>query len=39
VSEEERHKMKLLAVRERKTLKAVLIEALNKAFPDWQKAK
>jgi hypothetical protein len=39
VSEEERHKLKLLAVRERKTLKAVLFEALDKAFPGWDKGK
>jgi predicted transcriptional regulator len=39
MSEEERHKLKLLAVRERKTLKAVLFEALDRAFPGWQKAQ
>ena len=37
VSEDERHKLKLLAVRERKTLKAVLFEALDRAFPNWRK--
>lgn len=39
VSEEERHKLKLLAVRERKTLKAVIFEALDKTFPNWRKEK
>lgn len=37
MSEDERHKLKLLAVREKKTLKAVLFEALDKTFPDWRK--
>lgn len=37
VSEEEHQKLKLLAVREKKTLKAVLFEALDKTFPDWRK--
>ncbi|EEB33824.1 MULTISPECIES: hypothetical protein [Desulfovibrio] len=36
VSEEERHKLKLLAVKNKKTLKAVLFEALDKAFPGWR---
>ena len=39
VSEEERHRLKLLAVREKKTLKAVLFEALDKTFPHWRKDK
>lgn len=37
VSEEEHQKLKMLAVREKKTLKAILFEALNKAFPGWMK--
>ena len=37
VSEEERHRLKLLAVKEKKTLKAVLFEALDKTFPSWRK--
>ena len=36
VSEEEHHKLKLLAVRKKKTLKAVLFEALDKSFPGWR---
>ena len=39
VSEEERHKLKLLAVKNKKTLKAVLFEALDKAFPGWRAKK
>lgn len=39
MSEEERHKLKLLAVREKKTLKAILFEALEKAFPGWREDK
>lgn len=39
LSEEERHKLKLLAVRERKTLKAVIFEALDRAFPMWREEK
>ncbi len=37
VSEEERHRLKLLAVKEKMTLKAVLFKALDKAFPTWRK--
>lgn len=39
VSEEEHQKLKMLAVEEKKTLKALLFEALDKAFPDWRKKK
>lgn len=39
MSEDERHRLKLLAVTERKTIKAVLFEALDKAFPGWQEDK
>lgn len=39
VSEEERHRLKLLAVQEKKTLKAVLFEALDKTFPGWRDKK
>lgn len=39
MSEEERHKLKLLAVREKKTLKAILFEALDKSFPMWREEK
>ncbi len=37
VSTEEHHKLKLFAVKEKKTLKAVLFEALDKAFPVWRQ--
>lgn len=37
VSEEEHQKLKMLAVREKKTLKAILFEALNRTFPGWMK--
>lgn len=36
VSEEEHQKLKMLAAREKKTIKAVLFEALDKAFPGWR---
>lgn len=39
VSEEEHQRLKLLAVRERKTLKAVLFEALDRTFPGWREEK
>lgn len=39
VSEEEHQRLKLLAVREKKTLKAILFEALDKTFPEWRKDK
>ena len=39
MSEEERHKLKLLAVRGKMTIKAVLFEALDKAFPGWREEK
>ena len=39
VSEEEHQRLKMLAAKKKKTLKAILFEALDKTFPDWQKAK
>lgn len=39
VSEEEHQQLKMLAVREKKTLKAVLFAALDKAFPEWREEK
>ncbi|MCL1939559.1 MAG: hypothetical protein FWG04_02725 [Desulfovibrionaceae bacterium] len=39
MSEEERHRLKLLAVREKKTFKDLLFEALEKAFPGWREEK
>jgi hypothetical protein len=37
VSEEEYRKLKELAERERRTTKALLLIALDTAFPDWRK--
>jgi predicted transcriptional regulator len=37
VSEEEYRKLKELAERERRTMKALLLIAFDKAFPDWRK--
>ena len=39
MSEEERHKLKLLAVREKKTIRAIIFEALDKSFPNWREDK
>ncbi|MDR2504183.1 MAG: hypothetical protein LBD82_07385 [Deltaproteobacteria bacterium] len=39
VSETERYKMKELAAHERKTLKQLVFDALEKAFPGWQDKK
>ena len=39
VSEEEHQQLKMLAVREKKTLKAILFEALDKAFSGWREEK
>ena len=39
LSEEERYRLKLLAVKEKKTLKAVLFAALDKAFPQWRNIR
>lgn len=36
VSEEERQNLKILAAKEKQTLKALLFEALDKAFPGWR---
>ena len=35
MSEEEHRQIKMLAVQKKKTIKAILFEALDKAFPTW----
>lgn len=37
LSAEEHRKLKMLSVRQGKSIKAVLLEALDIAFPDWRK--
>lgn len=39
VTEEERHRLKELAARERKTFKQLFFEALEKTFPTWNAEK
>lgn len=39
VTDEEHHKLKVLAAKERKTLKALLFEALERMFPNWKDDK
>lgn len=39
VSEEEHRQLKILAAREGKTIKELLLEALEKFFPNWRKDK
>ncbi len=39
VSEEEHRQLKILAAREGKTIKELLLEALEKIFPNWRKEK
>ena len=39
VTEEEHHKLKVLAAKERKTLKGLLFEALERMFPNWKDDK
>lgn len=36
VSEQEHQCLKMLAVREVKTIKAIIFEALEKSFPEWR---
>ena len=36
VSEEEHQRLKMLAVREKRSIKALIFEALDKAFPGWR---
>lgn len=36
VSEEERQNLKILAAKEKRTLKALIFEAFDKAFPGWR---
>ena len=37
VTEEEHRQLKILAAKEGKTIKELLLEALEKLFPDWRK--
>ena len=37
VTEEEHRQLKILAAKEGKTIKDLLLEALEKLFPDWRK--
>lgn len=37
LSEAEHQKLKILAAKEKKTIQEIIIEALDKAFPDWRK--
>ena len=39
VSEEEHRQLKILAAKEGKTVKELLLEALEKFFPNWRKDK
>ena len=38
VSEEEHQQLKMLAVREKKSLKAILMMALSNTFPGWNNS-
>jgi predicted HicB family RNase H-like nuclease len=39
ISEEEHQKLKMLAVREKQTLKTILFRALDNTFPGWREEK
>lgn len=39
VSEEEHRQLKILAAKEGKSIKELLLEALEKIFPNWRKDK
>lgn len=39
VTEEEHRQLKMLAAKEGKTVKELLLEALEKIFPNWRKDK
>lgn len=39
VTEEEHRRLKMLAAKEGKTIKDILLEALEKLFPNWRKEK
>ena len=39
LTSEEHHKLKILAATERKTIKNLVFEALDKLFPNWRKEK
>lgn len=39
VTEEEHRQLKILAAKEGKTIKELLLEALERLFPNWRKDK
>ena len=39
VTEEEHRQLKILAAKEGKTIKELLLEALEKLFPNWRQEK
>ena len=39
VTDEEHRQLKILAAKEGKTIKELLLEALEKLFPNWRKEK
>ncbi|WP_156908103.1 hypothetical protein [Desulfovibrio cuneatus] len=39
VTEEEKQQLKVLAAKEKKTLKALVFDALEKMFPHWKESK
>lgn len=39
ISEEEHKQLKILAVKEGKSIKELLLEALEKSFPGWRKSE
>lgn len=39
VSEDEHQKLKMLAAKEKRTIKAVIFEALDKVFPNWREGE
>lgn len=39
VTDEEHRQLKILAAKEGKTIKELLLEALEKLFPNWRKDK
>lgn len=39
VSEEQHRQLKMRAAQEGKTIKEIIVEALKKIFPDWDKDK
>lgn len=39
LTEAEHQSLKILAAKERKTIQELILEALDKAFPNWRKSK